>query len=588
MKNSIFGLVDFDKTLTLQDASYYKDKNLLLKNDKNQTKTINDITISFYGRIYDSNEDIFELIYLQYKEHGMDFLQNLDGVFSIIIYDKKEQTLYIIKDRVGLQSLYFYTKNSSLIFGTSLKDFYKVSSFPKKIDKKALSSYLTYGYILQPLTIFENTKKIKAGHFVKYDLQTKVYKEEKYWSIESCYNEKKEILDEDATITEVTSILQRSIKKRLFKNENFAVTLSGGYDSSIVTALLKEQSIKKLDTFTIGFDDKNINEAHHAKKIASHLQTNHHEHYFSTKDAKEIVPKLCEVYDEPFADYGATPTVLMAQLVKKNGFDTLFVGDGGDEVFATADDTSKLEKVLNFPKPLKSALHNLLEFANPKNFKLLNKYQNIPTKHYKLLQMLKAPDIPQMIKARNVIFDKPQIEKILKTKEVDFASTFDDIKFPPYAQNVDQVIGTYFKTSMADAELVKSFSAIRASNLNIKEPLLDLPLIQFMAKVPQSLKIKDDEKKYILKQIAHKYIPKELLHRPKSGFDIPFSFWLRGELKELLFEQINEIRLLDDGIFDIKSILEIRDMFYAGRDEYKYKLWTIFIFQLWFEKIKEY
>ncbi len=141
---------------------------------------------------------------------------------------------------------------------------------------------------------------------------------------------------------------------------------------------------------------------------------------------------------------------------------------------------------------------------------------------------------------------------------------------------------------MADAELVKSFSATCASNLNIKEPFLDLHLIEFMAKVPQSLKIKDDEKKYILKQIAHRYIPKKLLNRPKCGFDIPFSFWLKGELKELLFEQINESRLLDDGIFDIKLVLEIRDMFYSGKDEYKYKLWTIFVFQLWFEKVKKY
>lgn len=588
MTNSIFGLVDFDKTLKLQDANFYKEDNLFFKNDKNQTKNINTITISFYGSIYNKpkDTDIFEFIYEKYKDNGIKFIENLDGVFSIVIYDRQKELLYIIKDRAGLQSLYFYAKKNSLIFGSRLKDFYNIPSFTKKIDKKALSSYLTYGYILQPLSIFEDTKKVKAGHFIEYDLKTKVYKEQKYWSLESCYKEKK-ILDEKETIKKVTTILEKSISKRLLNSKNFASSLSGGYDSSVVAALLKEQSGKKLDTFTIGFDDKNINEAHHAKKIASHLQTNHHEHYFSIKDAREIVPKLCKVYDEPFADYGATPTVLMANLVRENGFDTLFVGDGGDEVFATADDTSKLEKILNFPKPIKLTFHKLLEFINPSRISHLNKYQNIPTKHYKLLQILKAPNIPQMIKARNVIFDKPQIKKLLKLQDVNFASTFDDIDFPPLAQAVDQVIGTYFKTSMADAELVKSFGATFASNLDIKEPLLDLHLIEFMAKVPQSLKIKNDEKKYILKQIAHKYIPKNLLNRPKCGFDIPFSFWLKGELKELLFEQINELRLLDDDIFDIKLVLEIRDMFYSGKDEYKYKLWTIFVFQLWLEEIKK-
>lgn len=578
--DKIFECVDFKKEYLFSNHKDIKDG----------------LVVKFYGSIYNQASlkkelkltDAIEpesLISKGYQLFGTKLFKKLDGVFSITIFDEKTQMLYLVKDRVGLQSLYFYDYDQTLIFGSSLKDFYKVSTFTKKIDKNALALYLSYGYILQPYTIFEHTHKVKSGHYVAYDMKQQSWKQKAYWSLESCYAQEKSPLEEQEVILRVEETLHSAIKRRVDINQPIASSLSGGYDSSITVALLAQISSQKIDTFTIGFNEKEINEAHHAKKIATHLGTNHHEHYFSDLDALNIVPQLCDVYDEPFADYGATPTVLMAKLVKKSGFDTLFVGDGGDEVFATADDVVQFDQLLKTPTALKNSIYSLLNSVNPLNIPILKSYQNFPTKYYKFLQLLKAEKVSQMVKTKPILFYDDEIKILLKDNKTKFQTTFDEIDFPKYAETVDQVIGSYFKTSMVDAELVKSVQATRYLNLQIKEPLLDFDLIRYMTGVPGSLKIKNGEKKYILKQIAHKYIPKELLDRPKSGFDIPFSMWLKGSLKEILYEQINEKRLEKDALFDVKSVIKIRDAFYGGNESYKYKLWTLFLFQLWYSKV---
>ena len=556
------------------------------------------IEVMFYGSIYNKEAlktecgisyDIDNCLLIQkaYELFNTALFKKIDGIFSIAIYDKRSQMLYIVKDRAGIKPIYFYDFNNSIIFGSFLKDFYPISTFTKKIDKNSLAVYLSYGYILQPNSIFEHTHKVKSGHYLAFNLVDKSWEQKAYWTLESCYDEPKLNLKEPEIISRVETILQNSIEKRLDTDTSIAATLSGGYDSSIVTSLLTQIGGKKVDTFTIGFDDKQINEAPYAKKIAAYLGTNHHEHYFTTQDALDIVPKLCEVYDEPFADYGATPTVLVTQMVKQNGFDKLFIGDGGDEVFATADDVSGFDNILKTPSQLRKSLYHVLNTINPLKIPIIKSYQNIPTKYYKFLQLLKADDIPQMVKAKPILFFDNEIKNLLKDDDIEFKTTFDEIDFPEYSESVDQVIGSYFKTSMVDAELVKSFQAARAANIRLKEPLLDCDLIAYMAKVPQSIKIKDGQKKYILKEIAHKYMPKNLLDRPKSGFDIPFSFWLNAPLKELVYDQINERRVKEDGIFDVEAVLNIRDAFYEGKVAYKYKLWTLLLFQLWYQKIKD-
>ncbi len=544
----------------------------------NENFSNDQVEIGFNGSLYNNDSSLHncEFIYDLYLKFDTDVFKKLDGVFVIYIYQKNENKLYISRDRVGISSLYFYENENSIIFGQNLKEFYEESSFKKVIDFSAVYSYLQSGYIQHPYSIFKNTKKITPGFYLEYDFNLNKYKEIEFWSYEKTLDNSKPENNEKKVISTAHDLLLNSIQKRVKTDQNFASTLSGGYDSSVIAAILNEISEKKIDTFTIGFDQHSINEAKDAKKIASFLNTNHHEHYFTPQNAMQIVPKLCEVFDEPFADFGATPTVLMTKQMNENGFSSMYVGEGGDEIFATADNLVNFERLGKVPKPIKSGL-----------FHLLNKLDNrkTPNSYKKVLEILKAENIPLLIQAKNILFNKYEIDQLL-LKKTDFITVFDKLNFSKNTPLVDQITGTHFKTSMVDTVLIKCFQSTQNFDLIIKEPFLDIDLISYMSKIPQSLKIKNGCKKYILKQIAYKYIDKTLLDRPKKGFDIPFSSWMRGVLKELVYENINEKRLIEENIFDVNFVINLRDGFYNGDDSKKYKLWTIFIFQMWYRNIK--
>lgn len=544
----------------------------------NENFSNDQVEIGFNGSLYNNDSSLHncEFIYDLYLKFDTGLFKKLDGVFTVYIYQKNENKLYISRDRVGISSLYFYENKNSIIFGQNLKEFYKESSFEKDIDFSAVYSYLQNSYIRHPYSIFKNTKKITPGFYLEYDFNLNKSKEIEFWSYEKILDNNKPENNEKKVINTAHDLLLNSIQKRVKTDQNFASTLSGGYDSSIIATILNEISEKKIDTFTIGFDQHSINEAKDARKIASFLNTNHHEHYFTPQNAMQIVPKLCEIFDEPFADFGATPTVLMTKQINKNGFSSMYVGEGGDEVFATADNLINFERLGKIPKPIKSGL-----------FHLLNKLDNkkTPNSYKKALEILKAENIPSLIQAKNLLFNKYEIDQLL-LKKTDFITVFDKLNFSKNIPLVDQITGTHFKTSMVDTVLIKCFQSTQNFDLIIKEPFLDIDLISYMSKIPQSLKIKNGSKKYILKQIAYKYIDKKLLDRPKKGFDIPFSSWMRGVLKELVYENINEKRLIEENIFDVNFVINLRESFYNGDDSKKYKLWTIFIFQMWYRNIK--
>jgi len=526
-----------------------------------------------------SDTNIIEKFFLSYQTKGINFLKNTEETFSLFIHDKNKKTIFVAKDKVGVLPLYYSYKKNNIIASTSIKNFREISSFNAKINTSAIADYLQYGMILQPKTIFENCYKVEAGSYVEFNLKNQKQISRKYWTLENCYLEPKSLFNEEEILNKAHTLLQSSLHHTIQNNANVAFSLSGGYDSSTLVAMAQQSSDKKVNTFSIGFNDSSINEAPHAKKIARHLGTNHEEYYFTAKDAIEIIPKISQIYDEPFADHAAAPTILTAQLLKKNNIGTLIAGDGGDEVFATADDLKAFKRFENTPKIFKQIIASSL-FAIPSSKKFQNKKD-------KLSAMLQANSISEIIKVRKSLFSEKELRTHIKKMEPKILNSFDTINFPKDAETLDQIIGTYFKTTMTDGELVKSHQSMRHENINLAVPFLDTKLIEYLAKVPSSVKVKNDIKKYLLKEIAHQYLPKVLLDRPKSGFDIPFSSWMKNELKEILYVQINEKRLDKDNIFYTSSIIHIRDQFYLGNDAYKYKLWRIFIFQLWYENFQQ-
>jgi asparagine synthase (glutamine-hydrolysing) len=607
---NFFGFIDYTKELCYPNRSknqtLYEERhtafNLFFSyNQSSSSLSLNhqNIFLFFMGNI--SNQSTLfkllnkkegsllttELIEVSYIKWGLPFIEKIEGSFIIVIYDKQREDLTLIKDNIGRIPLNYYHSHGLIIFGSRVTQFKTLSTFNPTINPLSLASYLQFGSILQPNTIFEGCYKVKSGHYTHFNLKEREKSEQEYWRLENAYQTPKIISSESSIIKDTHQLLQDSIEKvSTDRDEPIALSLSGGYDSSTITALLQEKSDRKLNTFTIGFQEESINEAIEAKKIAKHIGTEHYEHYFTGKDALDIIPTLCNIYDEPFSEYAGTPTVLTAYLVKEKGIGTIVVGDGGDEVFATADDTEFFQRIHSIPYTLREALTYPLKKFPIEQIPYLNNTHNLATKYRKFLEILSSKNIPKTVEARNILFREDELKELVKGYTSPILTTFDTIDFNKYHETVDEIIGTYFKTTMTDGELVKSYGAMNNQDITVNAPFLDEKLIAYLATVPSSIKIKDGIKKYILKEIAHKYIPKTLLDRPKSGFDIPFAQWMRKELKELLYTQINEQRLNKDKIFYTVNIIKIRDRFYQGNDSFKYKLWRIFIFQLWYENLK--
>ncbi len=563
-------LTSFDKQN--KKLSIHQSNNILTFESKT-------VTILFSSKVLSRNQ-----LVQYYNNEGIEFLKHLNSAFSCFIYDKVKKIIYIAKDKVGIEPLYYTVNKSHIIVGTHLRDFQKIKTFKSTISPSSVGEYLQFGFLLQPNTIFKDCYKICSGEYLYFDLQEDNYHSKKYWELESCYLKEKSSKKEPIILQETESLLQETIEKYT-KERAFGLSLSGGYDSSTLVALAQNQSEKKIDTFSIGFHEKKIDEAPYAKAIAQYLNTNHHEYYFSDRDALELIPKMSQIYEEPFADHASTPTILISQLLKKNNLNTLIAGDGGDEVFATAENVQLLNRLMKTPISLKKLLSKSINSINLKKFPYLKEINNLPKKQHKLSQLLLASNIPQMIYSKNTLFLEEELQTYIKDYKKPIQTSFDTIHFQGDVQTVDEVIGSYFKTTMVDGELVKSYSAMNHLNIQLSTPFLEIKLIEYMARVPASIKIKNNIKKYLLKEIAHKYIPKKLIDRPKSGFDIPFSSWMKGILKEILYTQINKQRLDKDNIFYTSYILNIRDQFYAGNDAYKYKLWRVFIFQLWYENL---
>jgi asparagine synthase (glutamine-hydrolysing) len=232
-------------------------------------------------------------------------------------------------------------------------------------------------------------------------------------------------------------------------------------------------------------------------------------------------------------------------------------------------------------------LINSIGKVTPEHIPYIKNHNNFPKKYHKFFEILRSKNISKMIQMKNSLFLEKELKEHIKGYDNIGITSFDKIDFNGFEEIVDEVIGTYFKTTMMDGELVKSYTAMHTHNISLSTPFLDVKLIEYMAKVPASIKIKDNIRKYILKEITHTYLPKSLMERPKSGFYIPFEEWMRNDLKEMIYSQVNYERLIKDNIFNPKSILNIRDHFYAGNSAFKYKLWRIFIFQLWYENFKK-
>jgi asparagine synthase (glutamine-hydrolysing) len=529
-----------------------------------------------YGYTFKTDSDT-EVVIKSFHKWGYFCVNKFNGMFAFAIYNQYTKKLFLFRDRMGVKPLYYYYKNNIFLFGSELKTFHKIKNFTKKINIESLDMFFRFGYIMQPFTIFDNAFKLEAGYYIEFDLNSKKLTKNKYWDIYSLYKPDKNILDFSYYYRQLEEILISAFKYRTVSDVPLGVFLSGGIDSSLVASILARHSDSRLNTFTIAFEESEFNEGEYSKKIADHLGCKHKEFVCTQKDALSLLDKIPEYFDEPFGDSSSIPTMLLSKNTSAH-VKVALSGDGGDELFFGYN---KYFRILNLKKKLDYIpvfLNKSFIFSenNIKDNKLRRNY-------YLLKNSIKyRKNSSKLLEYRSSRFTCDELNKILIQSYKRAESNFDLYnRTIPFNLNMQL---TDMSTYLIDDILVKTDRASMAYSLETREPMLDHRIIEFAVNLPDKYKYNSCGGKFILKEILKKYIPEDLFNRPKMGFGIPVSKWMRNDLKEKLDYYLSHENIKKSSILDFNEVDIIKKNFYSGNNTEFEKLWFILMFQTWHEK----
>jgi asparagine synthase (glutamine-hydrolysing) len=574
-----------------------------LSTSANQPMHYDGLHLIFNGEIYNYNEIREELISKghhftthgdtevilhSWKEWGEQAIQKWTGMFAIAMYDEAKQGLICIRDRAGVKPFYYYHKENLFLFGSELKSLTAHPEFEKKINRDAVASFLQYGYVSHPHCIYQHTHKIAPGHLLRLNLETKKSSLTRYWNVYDAYNQPKLSISFDEALEQTEKILQKASNYRMVADVPVGVFLSGGFDSTCVTALLQKDSTEKIKTFTIGSTDKNLDEAPYAKEIAQRLGTEHTEYYCSPKEALDIIPELPHYYDEPFADSSAIPTILVSRLARKK-VTVALSADAGDEIFAGYNRYDYLlkygKKLQAMPKVLRKAMAGVMESVSSEKIPYFNKRNNFHSRYQKIRNLLNDPSPAEMLKNLSQVFTSKDLDELFREniEELETAHVTNELK-PEFYDPLSYMMAVDYQTYMVDDILQKVDRATMSVSLEGREPFLDQSIIEWAARLPNDYKYHEGEKKYIIKQIVFKYIPKRLMDRKKMGFAIPVQNWLNAELKQLVMEYLSEKKLDEHSLFNTKYVASLLESFFNGRTDFYLKIWYLLMFQMWYER----
>lgn len=543
------------------------------------------------GEVFHTGSDT-EILLRGWSIWGVGVLERCRGMFAFAIWDKKKQKLTLCRDRVGVKPLYYYQKGGVFMFASELKAFHQFPGFDKTIDPEAVSLYLRQGYIHAPYSIFKQVRKVMPGSLLEVDTSGNV-RQEVYWSASEKLFTSSVLTDNETVLaTRLEALLRESFQLRMVADVPVGVFLSGGIDSTLVAALLQAQSTRPLKTFTIGFEDRNHNEAPHAKAVAQHLGTDHTEFYCTEQDAFHLVPTLSDLYDEPFGDSSAIPTHIVARLAKQQ-VKVCLSADGGDELFGGY---VKYGAALNFnrqlnriPGSIKKIGQTILNGMDPSWVEksagflpILSNYKNIRHKFVKFRNALAAPDMVSF-------FDIASCYLPLEAVPA-FTSYFSE-RYPLAGQrNLPQrnisLLGVLdIQTYLEGDILTKVDRATMHVALEGREPFLDHHLIEFALSIPDHLKINKGVSKYLLRKVLYKHVPSALIERPKQGFAVPVHSWL----KNLFADDLRQIAK-DEAFFEAVQLhpMAVRDTLkrFLSNDPHvsPHFVWFIFILHQWHKR----
>lgn len=559
--------------------------------------------ITFNGEIYNYNEIKSELVSLghqftghsdtevilhAYAQWGKKGINKFIGMFAFVIYDTQMEEIICVRDRAGVKPFFYYWNDGLFLFSSELKAFHKHANFKKELNTDAVAAYMQFGNVPTPHCIFNNSYKLKPGHYLIFSLRTSSFVIEKYWDVYEAYNKPKLNISFSEAKIQTEEILKSAFEYRMVSDVPVGVFLSGGYDSACVTALLQKNRTEKLKTFTIAVPDIGLNEAPYAKDVSKHLGTDHYEYECTQKEALSLIDDLPYYYDEPFADSSAIPTTLVCKMAKKQ-VTVALSADAGDEIFAgynRYDYLMKYGKQLNqMPSLLRKGAAGVMNIIPANQIPVLKNRYNFYNRYEKLKGLLKDPSPKNMMLNLSRQFNDREIEQLMKPKTqlLETAYMSDDLKKMHYSP-LAYMMAIDYQTYLVDDILQKVDRASMTVSLEGREPFLDHRIIEWAAQLPDHYKYYNGSKKHIIKEIVHDYIPVELMDRPKMGFAIPIENWLMTDLKDKVQYYLSEAKIKEQDIFEVAVVQKLKSDFYSGKKEYAFKIWYLLMFQMWYEK----
>ncbi len=535
-----------------------------------------------HGHTFYTKSDT-EVVLQLYDKYGVDGLEHLRGMFAIAIWDTQDKSLFLARDRVGKKPiLYSHQPNGDLIFGSEFSAVLKHPSVSREVDNAAIDSYLSFLCVPAPQTAFKAIRKLEPGHWLKWKdgkIETK-----RYWLPDFS---KKIKISETEAIEETTRILRESTKLRMISEVPLGAFLSGGVDSSAVVALMAQESSTPVKTFSIGFEEQDFSELKYARRVAKHVGAEYNE-FVVRPNALEVLPTIVEHYGEPYADPSAIPTYYVSKETRKH-VTVALNGDGGDESFAGYERYMAMEVAdlyRSIPKPLRK-----LFIEGPINL--------LPTSE---LKKTRVRDVQRFFTSANEEVKsryfrwmsnfKPALKPGLYTDE--FAQSLNGASASHVLDQwfdrakglgvLDATLLTDQMTYLPNDLLVKVDIASMANSLEARSPFLDHKLIEFAASLPENLKMNKFRNKYLLKKVAAKLVPPEVVYRRKMGFGVPVGSWFRGEMKDFVRGVLLSEKSLKRGIVKPEMMQKYVDEHTSGKFDHAFQIWSLLMLELWFQR----
>jgi asparagine synthase (glutamine-hydrolysing) len=498
-----------------------------------------------------------EVILHAFAQWGIKCIDKFIGMFVFVIYDTNSQQLFCVRDRAGVKPFFYYWNEGLFLFASELKSFHQHPHFKKELDKDAVASFMQHGHVPTPHCIFKHCYKLNPGHYLQFSLLNSTFTLHKYWDVYDAYNKPKLDISFTEAKKETETILSSAFNYRMVSDVPVGVFLSGGYDSTCVTALLQKDKTEKLKTFTIAFPDIGLNEAPYAKAIAEHIGTEHYEYECTQTEALDLIKELPYCYDEPFADSSAIPTLLVCKMARQQ-VTVALSADAGDEVFAGYNRYEYVlkhgKKIQQTPHVIRKAVLKLMNTVPANKIPVLKNTYNFHNRYEKLKRLISNPSPQQMMLSMSKQYDSKQLAQLLNYSSTPLKTAYTNTLLKPeYYSPLSFMTAVDYTTYLLDDILQKVDRASMWVSIEGREPFLDHRVIEWAAQLPDEYKYYNGIKKYILKEIVHQYIPKNMMDRPKTGFAIPIEDWLSNDLKEQVLYYLDDKKLEMQNIFETES-----------------------------------